>query len=79
MKDKNGEITTEKLIPDAFNEYHVQIGEKLRVKFFCRVFLRIFSLVMLTIQIRDAGSYSGQRVQFVKKRAYFFQKGHASF
>ena len=28
---------------------------------------------------RDAGSYSGQRVQFVNKRAYFFQKGHVSF
>ena len=32
-----------------------------------------------TLLSRDAGSYSGQRVQFVNKRAYFFQKGHASF
>ena len=32
MKDEDGEIIDEKLVPDAFNKYFVELGEKLAIR-----------------------------------------------
>ena len=51
MKDENGEVIDETLIPNAFNKYFVELGETLRIKFLDRIFYRIVFSVMYTIQL----------------------------
>ena len=51
IKDEKGEIIDEARIPDVFNKYFVELGEKLANKIPDRIFCRIVFLVMYTIQL----------------------------
>ena len=53
MNDENGEIINETLVPDAFNKYFVELGEKLASKIPRSSIPQIVFLLMLTI--RDNG------------------------
>jgi hypothetical protein len=51
MKDENGEIIDETLIPNAFNKYFVELGGNLANKILRSNILPIVFSVMYTIQL----------------------------